>query len=80
MKIIDDIPETFKGFILMVAGLALLFHTLGILKSFLWYALIIISAYLIVIGFIKARGVHAIKSLLKREDKDVVYHKGPDGR
>jgi len=71
MKIVDNIPETIKGVILMVSGLALLFHTLGILQSFLWYALIIISVYLIFIGFIKMQGIHAIKCLVKR-DKNTI--------
>jgi len=69
MKIVENLPETFKGIILMVAGFALLFHTLGVLGSFLWFALIIASAYLIVIGFIKARGVQAVKCIIKREDQ-----------
>jgi len=74
MKIIDSIPEKIKGGILMVSGLALLFHTLGILQSFLWYALIIISIYLIFIGFIKVNGIHAVKCMFKRENKNIVYH------
>ena len=79
MKIIDSIPEKIKGGILIVSGLALLFHTLGILQSFLWYALIIISIYLIFIGFIKINGIRAIKCMFKRESKkDIVYHKEPE--
>jgi len=76
MKIIDSIPEKIKGGILMVSGLALLFHTLGILQSFLWYALVIIAVYLIFIGFIKINGIHAVKCMFKRDpEKEIVYHK-----
>ncbi|MFC1842727.1 hypothetical protein ACFLYU_03665 [Candidatus Dependentiae bacterium] len=73
MKIVKSIPESVKGAILMISGLALLFHTLGILTNFLWYALIIISVYLIFIGFIKIRGVEAIKCMIKRKNKEVIY-------
>ena len=72
MKIIKNMPEVVKGAVLMVAGLALLFHTLGILKDFLWYALLVISLYLIVIGFIKVRGVEIVKSMLKK-DKEIIH-------
>jgi len=73
MKIIQNIPEAIKGAILITAGFALLFHTLGILKDFLWYALLVISLYLILLGFVKVGGIQAIKGMFRKKNKDVIH-------
>jgi len=68
-KVLENISEPIKGVFLMVFGFVLLLHTLGVLQSLLWYALIIISLYLIVDGFIKVQGFAKIKKLIKSKEK-----------
>ncbi|MFC1841777.1 hypothetical protein ACFLYA_01775 [Candidatus Dependentiae bacterium] len=72
MEIIKNVSEPIKGALLIVAGLSLLFHTLGILQEFFYYALLVISAYLVIVGFIKIGGFTAVKVIIKKKDKDDV--------
>lgn len=71
MNIVKNIPENIKGVIFMIAGFALLLHTLGVLSDLLWYILIIISLYLILTGFIKAKGVDAVKRMIAKRQEVV---------
>lgn len=69
MKMIENMSENVKGVILMIAGLALLLHTMGILVELLKYILVAISIYFIFLGFVKVRGVEIAKRMLKKTDK-----------
>jgi len=72
MKMLKSIPEVVKGTLLIVAGLSLLLHTLGVLTDLLWYALILISLALIFVGFTRIGGVKVVKGCFKKEDKIVI--------
>lgn len=71
MNITKNIPENIKGVVLMIAGFALLLHTFGVLADLLWYILVIISLYLIFVGFIKVRGIEAVKCMVTRKNGEV---------
>jgi len=67
-KIFEKISEPVKGALLILAGLALLLHTFGILKEILYYALIAMAIYLIIVGFVKIGGVEQVKCVIKKKD------------
>ena len=66
----EGMSEPLKGALLMASGFVLLLHTLGILQRFLGYILVIIALALMVIGFMKAGGVEAVKRITKKETKE----------
>jgi len=72
MQILKGIPEVVKGTLLIVAGLSLLLHTLGVFTSFFWWVLIIMSVLLIIVGFSRIGGVKVVKVLCKKEDNKVI--------
>ena len=72
VKVLKNVPEVVKGTLLMVAGISLLLHTLGVLTEFLWYALIIMSLMLLFAGFAKIGGVSVVKSFMQKDDTVVV--------
>ena len=82
LKMLDNISEPVKGILLMVFGFVLMLHTLGILRPLLWYALIFVSLYLIVVGFIKVGGVDRAKELIKSKEckQEEPEKKGSDSR
>ena len=61
---LKTMSETNKGVLFMLAGLVLLLHTLGILRTGLNYILIITSLYLLAYGFIKLDGMKYINKMI----------------
>ena len=53
-----------KGLLLMLAGVALLLHTLGAFQAILNYMLIAISITLIVYGVFKAKLIDVLNSMI----------------
>jgi len=72
MQVLKNVPEVVKGTLLIVAGLSLFLHTLGVLKDFFWYALIIISLALMFVGFTRIGGFKVCKGIFKKEDKVII--------
>ena len=68
MKILENMSETVKGVILIIAGFALLLNTLGILADILWYVLIVMSLYLIFVGFVKVKGMEFVKTMMAKKE------------
>lgn len=66
MEIQQSTKDTIKGILFMLAGISLLFYTLGILQAILKYVLIALSVTLIVYGFFKARIIQVISDLVQR--------------
>lgn len=61
--------DSVKGALLMGSGIVLLLHTIGILQRLFGFILILISLILIVVGFMQAGGVQAVKKVAKKEEK-----------
>jgi len=65
-----SLPDAVQGSILMVLGIILLFHTLGVLQKYLSVILVLLSIYMIIIGFIKTGGVESVKKLVAKKKKE----------
>ena len=72
MNVFKNIPEVVKGTLLMLAGVSLFLHTLGVLKDVVWYALVLISLALVIAGFTRIGGMKVLKGLWKKEEKIVI--------
>jgi len=69
LKIFENLSDAVKGVFFIFAGVILLFHTLGVLQKGLNYILIIISIYLIALGFVKIGGVEKFKQITQKNSK-----------
>jgi hypothetical protein len=67
-NLFENIPHTVKGTALMIAGLLLLLHTLGVLTSWIYYFLIGGSIFMIVYGFFLAGLPHKIECLISKQE------------
>lgn len=59
--------DTHKGIIMMIAGIVLLLHTLGILQQWLSFFLIAGSLYMIGYGFYKSGYTSQLLALLNKK-------------
>ena len=63
------LSDTHKGILLMVAGIILILHTLGIIQKGLSILIILAAVYMIIVGFIKMDGYYLIQRLMKKFSK-----------
>ncbi|EKD48628.1 MAG: hypothetical protein ACD_64C00215G0002 [uncultured bacterium] len=68
MRIIPSLSDTFKGIILIVAGMILLLNTLGITTKLLHSIILFGSIAMIVMGIFMADVHKKILSLMKKND------------
>lgn len=62
----QSLPNVTKGLIIMLVGVVLLFHTLGIMRASLSLLIIIGSILMIGYGFMEANGPQLIRQLSKK--------------
>ena len=70
MNFFKSLPDSVKGTLLMVAGIILFLHTIGVGEWVLGAILILISLYLVALGFIKVGGVVAVKKIIAKKEKE----------
>ncbi len=56
-----------QGILLMLAGVALFFNTMGIFKAFWSYILVTFSVVLFAYGFIKSGAIYKVTDLLNKK-------------
>ena len=64
-----NLSDSWKGNLLILFGLVLLFHTLGVLTQYLGAILIIISIAMIIIGSMKAGYYKKLMKMMKKKNK-----------
>ncbi len=66
-RIWKELPEAYKGMILMVTGIVLLLHTLGIIQKGLNLIIITFSIIMIVMGLMRTEWHTQLMMLIKKK-------------
>lgn len=66
LELFQKLPNTYQGITLIISGIILLIHTLGIIETGLNLIIIAAALYLIACGLIKIGAYNRILLLLKR--------------
>lgn len=67
--ILNQLSDNHKGILMIIAGFALLLHTMGIIQTGINFMIIVGSIILIIYGFFKARYDKKLMYLLQRTQK-----------
>jgi hypothetical protein len=67
MPLLSFLPEIYQGIIIMIAGIILLLHTLGIIERGLDYLIMGGAIYMIILGFVKIDGIEKIRKLFTKK-------------
>lgn len=80
MKKIIDNQKTLRGIVIMIAGLGLLLHTLGIIQTGINLVLILASVAMIIYGFITSGLQQVIHKIIKEYKPLVDGSKKPSSK
>lgn len=68
LNMFKNMPERQKGMLLLLGGILLLLHTLGIFKSSLNLVVILGSVYMIWMGLVKTGYHKNVQKMLSKDD------------